>query len=164
MLWDFSKKEKCNNIIRNWKMIFQASNLKGNYFLKILDNDYCMIIPTYTKGGSWINYFSHSNSLYARATRVITNHILIEEYYLRFFLKENFSYLYESYSIKLWWHILHECRKYNKYCNLCRTLLSYFIAFPEYNLRAFFFYEGLIYHLLCCSFFFFSVLLVLNIR
>ena len=87
VLQDFSKKEECNNIIRNWKMIFQISNLKGNYFLKLLDNDYYIIIPTYTKEDSWINYFSHLNSLYARATRVITNNVPIEEYHLRFFLK-----------------------------------------------------------------------------
>jgi len=27
--WDFSKKNKCNDIVNKWKMIFQASDLKG---------------------------------------------------------------------------------------------------------------------------------------
>jgi len=29
MLWDFSRKTECDNIINNWKMTFQASDLKG---------------------------------------------------------------------------------------------------------------------------------------
>ena len=50
-LWDFSKKEECNNIIRNWQMTFQTSDFEGNHFLKLLDNDDHTIAPTYTKGG-----------------------------------------------------------------------------------------------------------------
>jgi len=49
--WDFSKKNKSNNIIKVWKMMFQASDLKGNHFLDLLDNDNKIIEPTYAKGG-----------------------------------------------------------------------------------------------------------------
>jgi len=83
--WDYSKKEECNNIIRNWQMTFQASDLKGNHFLELLDNNYLPITPTYKKGGLWINQFGYSNSLCARATRVITNHDPIGEYHKREF-------------------------------------------------------------------------------
>ena len=37
--WDFSKKNKSDNIINIWKMIFQALDLKGNHFLDLLDNN-----------------------------------------------------------------------------------------------------------------------------
>ena len=98
--WDYSKKEECNNIIRNWQMTFQASDLKGNNFLELLDNNYLPITPTYKKGGLWINQFGYSNSLCARATRVITNHDPIGEYHLRFFPRENFNCPCGSYPIE----------------------------------------------------------------
>jgi len=50
--WDFSKKNKSDNIIKYWKMLFQASELKGNHFLDLLDSDNKIIKLTYTKGGS----------------------------------------------------------------------------------------------------------------
>jgi len=37
--WDFSKKNKSDDIIKYWKMSFQASELKGNHFLDLLDSD-----------------------------------------------------------------------------------------------------------------------------
>jgi len=48
-LWKFNKKEECNNIIKNWQMIFQALEFKSNYFLDFLDNKLCIIEPLYTK-------------------------------------------------------------------------------------------------------------------
>ena len=96
-------------------MIFQISNLKENYFLNLLDDDYLPIKPTYMKSDLWLKLIDYSNSLYTRVIRAITNHMLIEEYQLRFFPKENFNCLYESYPIESKYHILHECRKYNKY-------------------------------------------------
>ena len=50
--WDFSKKYESNDILNVWKMTFQASNLKGNQFLDLVDNDNNIIEPTYVKGGS----------------------------------------------------------------------------------------------------------------
>jgi len=67
------------------KMMFQASNLKENQFLDLLDDDNNTIEPSYVKGGSWLKMFGHSNSLCVHATRAITNHTLIGEYRLRFF-------------------------------------------------------------------------------
>jgi len=49
--WDFSKKEECNNIIKNWQMTFQVSNFKGKHFLDLLDNKLHSIEPLYTKEG-----------------------------------------------------------------------------------------------------------------
>ena len=48
--WDFSKKSKCNNIIQNWKIIFQALDLKRCQFLKLIDNDNNPIKPSYIDG------------------------------------------------------------------------------------------------------------------
>jgi len=69
--WDFSKKEECNNIIKNWQMTFQTSDLRGNQFLELLDDELHLIVPSYIKGGPWIRHFGHSNLLCARASRAI---------------------------------------------------------------------------------------------
>ena len=50
--WDFSKKNKSDNIIKYWKMTFQASELKGNHFLDLLNSDNKIIEPTYAKDRS----------------------------------------------------------------------------------------------------------------
>jgi len=99
--WDFSKKNESDDIIKAWKMMFQASDLKENHFLDLLDDDNKIIEPTYAKGGLWLKLIGHSNSLCARAMRAITNHAPISEYRLRFFLREEFRcpcscYLIES--------------------------------------------------------------------
>jgi len=38
MSWDYSKKTKCDDILNNWKMTFQALDGKGNQFLNLLDD------------------------------------------------------------------------------------------------------------------------------
>jgi len=60
--------------------MFQVSDIKGNNFLDLLDEEYLPIKPMYTKGSVWLKLFSHSNLLYTRAIRVITNYALISEY------------------------------------------------------------------------------------
>ena len=75
-------------------------DFKGNHFLKLLDNNYLSIKPTYIKDRFWLKLVGHLNSLCARVTRTITNHTSIREYCLRFFLKENFSCLYRNYLIE----------------------------------------------------------------
>ena len=74
-------------------MMFQASNLKGNQFLNLVDNDNNIIKPTYIKGELWLKVFDHSNSLCTHATRAITNHAPIGEFKLRFFPREEFKCL-----------------------------------------------------------------------
>ena len=49
---DFNKKSKCNNIINNWKMTFQASDLKENNFLDLVNSDDKFLEPIYSKGGT----------------------------------------------------------------------------------------------------------------
>jgi len=98
--WDFSKKLESDNIINTWKMTFQASDLKGSNFLELVNNDNKPLEPTYCKGGSWLQVFSHSNSLCTRATRAITNHALIGEYRLKFFPNKDFSCLCGLYPIE----------------------------------------------------------------
>jgi len=50
--WDFSKKSECDNIIKNWKMTFQASDLKGRHFLDLINNDDNLIKPSYVNSRS----------------------------------------------------------------------------------------------------------------
>ena len=98
--WDFSKKSECDNIINKWKMTFQASDLKGRNFLELVNSDNNILEPTYSKGGTWLQYVSHSNMLCARATRAITNHTPISEYQLCFFPREEFSCPCDLYPIE----------------------------------------------------------------
>ena len=52
--WDFSKKSECDDIISNWKMTFQASDLKGNNFLELVDSNNKILEPLYSKGRTWL--------------------------------------------------------------------------------------------------------------
>jgi len=52
ILWNFNKKEECNNIIKNWQITFQASDIKENYFPDLLDIEIYTIESLYTKGSS----------------------------------------------------------------------------------------------------------------
>jgi len=54
MLWDFNKKEECDNIIKEWQTTFKILNLKGRNFLNLLNNDLSDIKLFYIKGGPWI--------------------------------------------------------------------------------------------------------------
>ena len=98
--WDFSRKSKCNDILRIWKMTFQALEGKRNYFLDLLDVNFNVIKPSYVKGGPWLQWFGHLNLLCVQATRAITNHAPISEYRLRFFPEEEFKCLCGSYPIE----------------------------------------------------------------
>ena len=59
--WDYCKKTDSDDIINQWKMTFQASDRKGNHFLDLVDDDFNIIEPLYTKGGPWLQVFGHSN-------------------------------------------------------------------------------------------------------
>jgi len=144
MSWDFSKKSESNDILKVWKMMFQASNLKGNQFLDLLDNDNNIIKLSYVKGGSWLKTFGHSNSLCVHATRAIINHTPIGKYRLRFFPREEFKCLYGLYPIESRCHILHDCGRFNGYWNPRRDSLSHFVMFLETNLGAFTFSDSLV--------------------
>ena len=135
--WDYCKKTDSDDIINQWKMMFQASDGKGKQFLDLLDNDFNTIEPSYTKGGPWLKVFGHSNSLCARATRAITNHAPIGEYWLRFFPNEDFTCPCNDYPIKSRRHILHECRRFNRYWNPRRDSLNHFVMFLIANPNAF---------------------------
>ena len=140
--WDFSRKNECNNILNSWKMSFQALDDKGCHFLELLDDDSKPIEPLTSRGGPWLKYFEHSNSLCARATRAIVNHAPIGEYHLRFFPREEFKCPCGLHCIKSRHHILHECRRYNNYWNPRRDSIVHFTLFLEFNCNAFSFRES----------------------
>jgi len=80
--WDYCKKSDCDELIKSWKMTFQASDRRGKYFLDLLDDDLNAIEPHQAKGGPWLQSFGHSNSLCTCTMRAITNHASIGEYRL----------------------------------------------------------------------------------
>jgi len=98
-------------------MTFQASDGKGRYFLDLLDDNFNVIEPFYIKGGLWLQSFGHLNLLCVHATRAITNHAPIGKYRLRFFLSEEFKYPCGTYLIESRRYILHDCMRFNGYCN-----------------------------------------------
>ena len=59
--WDFSKKSKYNNILSSWKIIFQASDLKGQHFFDLCDKKNNFLELIYAKGRSWLKLFGYSN-------------------------------------------------------------------------------------------------------
>ena len=140
--WDYSKKTKCDDILNNWKITFQASDGNGNQFLNLLNDNFNIIEPFYTKGGLWLQLFGHSNSLCAHASRAITNHTPIGEYRLRFFPREEFKCSCSLYSIESYRHILHDCRRFNGYWNLRQDSLSHFVMFLEANPNTFTFLDN----------------------
>ena len=80
--WDYCKKVDSDNIIKLWKMTFQASDGKERHFLDLVDDNFKTIELSYTKEGLQLQSFGYSNSLCAQATRAITNHAPIGKYCL----------------------------------------------------------------------------------
>jgi len=134
--WDYCKKTDSDEIINLWKMTFQASDGKSKHFLDLLDDDFNTIEPFYTKDGPWLQVF-HSNLLCACTMRAITNHAPIGEYRLRFFPNKDFMCPCNDYPIKSRRHILHKCRRFNRYWNPRRDSLNHFIMFLIANPNAF---------------------------
>ena len=143
-LWYFSKKCESNDILIIWKMTFQASNLKGNQFLDLVDDNNNIIEPTYVKGRLWLKVFGYSNSLCTHTTRAIINHAPIGEFRLIFFPREEFKCPCDQYPIKSRCHILYECGRFNRYWNPRRDLLSHFIMFLVFNPSIFSFSNSLV--------------------
>jgi len=112
-------------------MTFQVLDNKSHNFLELLDNKNNLLELIYSKDRTWLKYFGHSNLLCAKAIRVIINHVLISEYQLRFFLYDDFKYLYSTYPIETRHYILHESKRYNNYWNLRRDIIGYFTFFLE---------------------------------
>ena len=135
--WDYCRKMDCDDIIKQWKITFQASDGKGKQFLDLLDDNFNTIEPAYTKGGPWLQVFGHSNLLCTCATRAITNHAPIREYHLKFFPNKNFKCPCNNYPIELRRYILHECRRFNRYWNPRRDSLNHFVMFLVSNPKAF---------------------------
>jgi len=65
MSWDYCKKVDCDNIINTWKITFQVSDGKRQQFLDLVDSNFNIIKPSYTKESLWLQSFSHSNLLCA---------------------------------------------------------------------------------------------------
>jgi len=120
-------------------MSFQALDNKGKNFLKLCNDESNLLEPLTIKSSPWLQHFGHSDILYAKATRAIVNHTPIGEYQLRFFPREEFMCPCGLYSIESRQHILHECKRFNKYWNPKRDSIGYFTLFLKFNNNAFIF-------------------------
>jgi len=139
--WYYCEKINSNNIINHWKMTFQVSDGKERSFLNLVDGNYEDIKLSYIKGGPWLQAFGYSNLLCTRATRAVTNHALIGEYYLRFFPNEDFSCLCGNFPIESRRHVLYDCKRHNEYWNPRRDSLWHFVLFLIANPKAFAFID-----------------------
>ena len=140
--WNYNKKTECNDILNIWKMMFHTSDEKRNQFLDLLDDNTCVIEPSYIKGEPWLQSFEHLNSLCAHMSRAITNHAPIGEYRLRFSPREEFKCPCSVYPIESRRHILYECSRFNGYWNPRRDSLSHFVMFLKANPNAFAFLDN----------------------
>ena len=140
--WEFCKKSNSNELIKLWKITFQASEGKGKNFLDLLNNNLNVVKPSYAKGGPWLQLVGHSNSLCAQATRAITNHAPIGEYRLRFFPNMEFSCPCNEYPIESRRHILYDCKRSNGCWNPRRDTLKHFVMFLNANPSAFTFQDS----------------------
>ena len=123
-------------------MTFQALDGKGRHFLDLVDDNFNVIEPSYTKGGPWLQSFGYSNMLCVYTMRAITNHTLIGKYWLRFFPKEEFKCSCSNYPIESRRHTLHDCMRFNGYWNPRRDSLSHFVIFLIANPNAFAFIDN----------------------
>jgi len=119
-------------------MTFQASDIKGQNFLELLDNENNLLKLSYSKGGTWFKYFGYLNSLCVKSSRAIINHVSIGEYHLKFFPYKDFKYPCGNYPIELRRHILHKYKEFNNYWNLRKDTIRYFVFFLIFNSGAFF--------------------------
>jgi len=83
----FSKKKKCDNILREWQVLFTSSQKKEQLFLDFENEKQCTIKPTYAKGGSWLSFIGFTNALCAHFTHMTTDHASIGKYCQCFFPK-----------------------------------------------------------------------------
>ena len=116
-------------------MYFQASNYRGRNFLNLNNDDNEPIQPSYSKGGVWLKCFSLSNSLCAWVTRLITNYVPISKYKKRFFPNEPTSCPCGQAPLKIWDHILYDCKQYRQSWKPKRDSLKDMIRFLDHNPR-----------------------------
>ena len=127
--WNFCKKRKYNSVLLQWGMSFQVADSRRRNFLDLVDDNLNPTKSLNVKGSSWLQYFSHSNSLCTRATRATINHAPIGKYWLRIFSRNDFSYSCGMDPIETRKHILHKCSKFNKYWNSKRDTIIHFALF-----------------------------------
>ena len=135
--WNFCKKSECDLILSQCRILFQVADSKGRFFLDLLDDNLNPIELSNTKGGPWLQHFSHSNMLCTRASWAITNHASIKEYQLRFFSRKEFACSCSNYLIETRRHILYEYQRFNKYWNPRRNTIAYFMLYLQFNSSAF---------------------------
>ena len=75
-------------------MMFQVSNTKGRYFLELLDDELNPIELSYFKGGLWLKFFGHSNSLLSRSLMVDFIFYFLFLLYFIFYFPFSFIFLF----------------------------------------------------------------------
>ena len=116
-------------------MTFQILNYKKNHFFNLLDDDYLLIKPSYMKGSVWFKLIGHSDSLYVKVTKAITNYAFIGKY--GFFPKKTLNVYTEHILSNL--GIIFFISIEN--IIIIEALYGIFTAFLEFNPEVFFLHE-----------------------
>lgn len=119
-------------------MFFENTLYRKNQFFNIYNNNDSLIIPIYTKGGSWLKVISISNFICAYTIWLIINHVSIGEYRAKFFSNKNISYLYNSTQLETCYYILYQCPLYSSY-----NYISKIVDFLQSNLQVFCFMDNI---------------------
>jgi len=138
----FNKKKECNNILSEWQNSFMSNPKRGQCFLDFEDEKQKVIIPTYTKGSSWLPSIGFTNSLCARFTRMTTGHAPIGEYRQRFLPHLPISCPCGKAEVQTREHIVMECDAHDPSTHPCNIIINSFVHFLADNPSAFSFDNG----------------------
>jgi len=138
----FSRKKKCNDILKEWQDTFPNNRKRGQLFLDFEDDKGKVLKPTYTNGGLWLPFVESSNSLCARFTCMTTRHAPISEYRQRFSPNSMLSCLCGQADIQDHKHIVMQCSLYNQDTRPRDITIGSFVHFLMQNPTAFSFDNG----------------------
>jgi len=138
----FSQKKEVDNILKEWQTTFATSQKKGQLFLDFEDEKQCIIMPTYTKGGSWLPIIGFTNALCARFTHMTIGHVPIGEYRQCFFPNTPLGCSCGQAELQTREHIVMQCSRYNPATRPVNIVINSFVHFLNDNPFAFCFDNG----------------------
>ena len=144
----FSKKKKCNDILKEWQTSFSTSQKKGQIFLDFKDKKQHVIIPTYAKGSSWLPSIEFTSTLCAQFTHMTTGHVPISKYQQCFFPNSLISCPCGQAAVQTCEHIIMQYDLHDLSSRPCNIIINSFVHFLVDNPTAFSFNNGWTIHAL----------------
>ena len=133
----FSRKKKCNDILKEWQDTFPNNHKRGQLFLDFEDNKGKVLKPIYTNRGSWLPFIENSNSLHTRFTHMTTRHASIGKYQQKLFSNSLLSCSCRQANIQDCKHIVMQYNLYNQDTRPRNITIGSFVYFLLQNSIAF---------------------------